>query len=146
MSRHFRDVDQIVGARLKAARGILGLSQSEVGAALGVTFQQVQKYEQARNRMSIGAFVEYCEVVDLKPGEVLESLAKTGGRRAPTLQDFTEQGYKAARLVDKFDSARDRRHIVDLLEQIARFVTLRPASERGERVCEEEASTELPAL
>lgn len=45
-------VDLIVGARLAARRQELNLTQSELAAALGVTFQQVQKYERGANRVS----------------------------------------------------------------------------------------------
>ena len=45
-------VDVYVGERVRAERIRLGLSQSELGAAIGVTFQQVQKYERGANRIS----------------------------------------------------------------------------------------------
>jgi transcriptional regulator with XRE-family HTH domain len=45
-------VDAYVGKRIKMQRRILGVSQSDLAKAIGVTFQQVQKYENGRNRVS----------------------------------------------------------------------------------------------
>jgi transcriptional regulator with XRE-family HTH domain len=47
-------VDKEVGARLKARRQILGMTQTDLGKAIGVTFQQVQKYEKGADRVSSG--------------------------------------------------------------------------------------------
>ena len=46
------EVDVLVGRRLREARLLAGLSQSQVGARIGVTFQAVQKYESGENRLS----------------------------------------------------------------------------------------------
>ena len=50
-----RPVDILVGTRIKQARHAAKVSQTELGQALGVTFQQVQKYEKGSNRVSTGA-------------------------------------------------------------------------------------------
>lgn len=47
-----RDIDVWVGARIAARRMELGLTQSDLAKALGITFQQVQKYERGTNRVS----------------------------------------------------------------------------------------------
>ena len=46
--------DGLVGARLRMRRNELGLSQSDIAKALGITFQQIQKYENGTNRISAG--------------------------------------------------------------------------------------------
>jgi transcriptional regulator with XRE-family HTH domain len=50
-----RPVDILVGTRIKQARHAAKVSQTELGQALGVSFQQVQKYENGSNRVSAGA-------------------------------------------------------------------------------------------
>jgi transcriptional regulator with XRE-family HTH domain len=50
-------VDRFVGARIRAERGQAGLTQSQLGAAVGVTFQQIQKYERGANRVSASMLV-----------------------------------------------------------------------------------------
>ena len=51
-------VDVAVGARIRTIRKSRGLSQGALGAALGLTFQQVQKYERGANRVSASKLVE----------------------------------------------------------------------------------------
>lgn len=53
-SRKANSVDLHVACRLKDRREVLGLSQADLGAALGVTFQQIQKIEYGVNRVSAG--------------------------------------------------------------------------------------------
>lgn len=49
-----QDVDRLVGARIRQARILAGISQGDVGKAIGLSFQQVQKYELGSNRVSAG--------------------------------------------------------------------------------------------
>ncbi|TWB15526.1 helix-turn-helix protein [Nitrospirillum amazonense] len=58
MTRHIHPVDKQVAARLYLRRRSLGMTQTELGAALGVTFQQVQKYEKGINRMAVSTLHE----------------------------------------------------------------------------------------
>ena len=52
------DIDQTVGARIAALRKAKGLSQTALGDAVGVTFQQIQKYEKGQNRVGAGRLLE----------------------------------------------------------------------------------------
>jgi len=56
-------VDIHVGARVKSRRLILGLSQEELAKAIGLTFQQVQKYERGTNRISVSRLVDICRTL-----------------------------------------------------------------------------------
>jgi DNA-binding transcriptional regulator YiaG len=56
-------IDKHVAQRIKAARAAAGLSQEAVGRYLGVTFQQVQKYENGRNRVSAGKLMMIAELL-----------------------------------------------------------------------------------
>ena len=55
------DIDRRVGERLRSRRLKMGLSQTELAAAAGVTFQQVQKYERGTNRISAGRIIQFVE-------------------------------------------------------------------------------------
>ena len=66
------EIDQLLGARITALRKAKGLSQTALGTALGVTFQQVQKYETGVNRVSASrlhqaAMAMGCSVGDFFP-------------------------------------------------------------------------------
>lgn len=57
------EADAAVGARIKERRILLGLSQEALGSALGLTFQQVQKYEKGMNRVAVTTAMKICEIL-----------------------------------------------------------------------------------
>jgi DNA-binding transcriptional regulator YiaG len=65
MSRVRTDVDAFVGGRIKQRRKALAMSQSALGEALGVTFQQIQKYERGHNRVGAGALYKMADALDV---------------------------------------------------------------------------------
>jgi transcriptional regulator with XRE-family HTH domain len=58
-------IDVRVGARVRLRRNMLGLSQEKLGEALGLTFQQVQKYERGTNRVSASRLYQLSRVLDV---------------------------------------------------------------------------------
>jgi transcriptional regulator with XRE-family HTH domain len=58
-------VDVHVGARMRQRRVLLGMSQSKVGDAVGLTFQQIQKYERGSNRIGSSRLYEFAKVLDV---------------------------------------------------------------------------------
>ncbi len=56
-------VDIHVGQRLKVRRSLLGLSQDKLAKAIGLTFQQIQKYEQGSNRISAGRLYQFSKIL-----------------------------------------------------------------------------------
>ena len=59
-------VDIYVGSKVKSRRLILGLSQEELATSIGLTFQQVQKYERGTNRISVSRLVDICRVLKVQ--------------------------------------------------------------------------------
>ena len=59
-------VDRHVGSRLRQIRGLRGVTQTELGEHIGVTFQQVQKYERGANRISASKLWEISRVFNVK--------------------------------------------------------------------------------
>jgi transcriptional regulator with XRE-family HTH domain len=59
-------IDVRVGGRMRDRRREIGLSQEKLGAAIGVTFQQVQKYENARNRLSASALFRVAKALGVE--------------------------------------------------------------------------------
>lgn len=57
------DIDRYVGKRLKIRRNLLGWSQEELASKIGITFQQIQKYEHGTNRISAGKLFEFAQVL-----------------------------------------------------------------------------------
>jgi len=61
------EIDVHVGYRLKRLRREKELSQSALGRAANVSFQQIQKYERGQNRISVGRLWDFCELLEVKP-------------------------------------------------------------------------------
>lgn len=96
-------IDVFVGERLKAARLTSGLSQAELGKAMNLSFQQVQKYERGTNRISASMLVRAGKAlgvpvadffpdadIDLKAGESVDIRAIRGG--AALAEHFVTMG------------------------------------------------------
>jgi transcriptional regulator with XRE-family HTH domain len=70
-------VDIHVGKRLRLRRTILGLSQEAIGNAIGVTFQQVQKYERGVNRMGSSRLFEFSKILSVPVSYFFEDMDKS---------------------------------------------------------------------
>lgn len=75
------DIDRLVGARLRERRLLLGLSQQQLAKALGITFQQVQKYENGVNRISASRLWDISRRLEV-PIEWFFGVAGANGRPA----------------------------------------------------------------
>lgn len=61
----FNKIDQNIGSRLRNRRQNLGISQQKLGQSVGVTFQQIQKYEKGTNRVSASRLYKISETLDV---------------------------------------------------------------------------------
>jgi transcriptional regulator with XRE-family HTH domain len=81
MAAHPDPVDIHVGQRLKLRRALLGMSQERLAELLGITFQQIQKYERGANRIGSSRLFQLAAVLDVPVGWFFEGLAgATRGR------------------------------------------------------------------
>jgi transcriptional regulator with XRE-family HTH domain len=69
-------VDEYIGARMRETRRALSMTQESLGELLGVTFQQVQKYEKGSNRVSAARLFEICEALDVSLASMFERKLK----------------------------------------------------------------------
>src|SRR5215217_3228063 len=76
-----------VGARLRLRRNMLGLSQQKLGEAIGLTFQQVQKYERGTSRIGASRLYELSRVLNVPVSFFFDD---TDPMRAPAMGDFAE--------------------------------------------------------
>lgn len=86
-------IDLYIGQRLRAERLAAGLSQTELGAALNVTFQQIQKYERGSNRVSASVLVKAAQALNLSVLELLppeEGVVSRGAGELVTLRGGAE--------------------------------------------------------
>nr|WP_263967516.1 helix-turn-helix transcriptional regulator [Roseomonas sp. SXEYE001]MCV4208547.1 helix-turn-helix domain-containing protein [Roseomonas sp. SXEYE001] len=83
-----------VGSRIRLRRNMLGISQGELGAALGVTFQQIQKYESGANRIGASRLFDLVQVLDVPISYFFEGMpAMVGGAIVPDTASDTPLGY-----------------------------------------------------
>jgi len=76
-------VDVHVGARFRQRRSLLGMSQTAVGDAVGLTFQQVQKYERGSNRISASRLLEFAKVLDVPISYFFDEMPTSALRGSP---------------------------------------------------------------
>ena len=67
-------LDVALGARIRERRRALRMSQAALGDAIGLTFQQIQKYESGANRVSFSMLVGIARAMDMTPAELIEGL------------------------------------------------------------------------
>lgn len=74
----FRPVDVHVGGQLRTRRKILGLSQERLGDRVGLTFQQIQKYENGANRIGASRLYEFAQILDVTVEYFFEGIDDQG--------------------------------------------------------------------
>jgi DNA-binding XRE family transcriptional regulator len=65
-------VDEYIGARMRERRLALSMSQTDLGEELGVTFQQIQKYEKGVNRVSAARLYDICKILNVSLSSMFE--------------------------------------------------------------------------
>ena len=122
-----RPVDSYVGTRIRLRRNMLGLSQTEMGLRIGVTFQQVQKYEKGVNRIGSSRLMQICRVLQVTPAWLFDgapgppaTLSAKARQMDETLAAFHADNV-APRLVAAWPNvpARVRRAMVKLMTRVA---------------------------
>ena len=122
-------IDKYVGSRVRMRRIMLGMSQEKLGEALGLTFQQVQKYEKGTNRVGASRIQQISEILQVPVSFLFEG-GPTGlaspdgfseGASPSYISDFlaTSEGLALTRAFTRIADTKLRRSIVDLVEQIA---------------------------
>jgi transcriptional regulator with XRE-family HTH domain len=117
-------IDRQIGARVRMRRLMLDVSQQQLAARLGVSFQQVQKYERGVNRIGAGRLQKIAEILQVPVSSFFEDFAKPGKKAAlPShIPDFlaSADGLALAEAFVSIRDARQRRCVVLLVEAMAR--------------------------
>jgi transcriptional regulator with XRE-family HTH domain len=123
-------IDKHVGSRVRMRRMMLSMSQEKLGDALGLTFQQVQKYEKGTNRIGASRLQQISHILQVPvafffegapnlPGQVTDGL-----REAPSpayVSDFlaTSEGLALTKAFMRIKEPKLRRRVVELVKEIA---------------------------
>ena len=117
-------VDRHIGSRVRARRLMLGMSQEKLADALGLTFQQVQKYEKGVNRIGASRLLHIAGILDVRIEFFFEGLPglRAGGFSDDSLVAEFLTRSESDRLVRGFLKLKDdeaRRKVADLVDWLA---------------------------
>ena len=115
-------VDKYVGSRVRMRRIMLGMSQEKLGEALGLTFQQIQKYEKGTNRVSCSRLYEISRILDVPVTYFFSETGDTGLEIAVAEQlDVPElkDGFRLMTAFQQIESHAIRKSVIALVETVA---------------------------
>src|ERR1700710_3152483 len=123
-------IDVHVGSRIRLRRTMLGMSQEKLGESLGITFQQIQKYEKGTNRVGASRLQNISTILNVPvsfffedaPGE--QSISPNGMAEASSsnyVVDFlsSSEGLQLNRAFVKISDSKVRRKVVELVKALA---------------------------
>jgi transcriptional regulator with XRE-family HTH domain len=132
MAKTPNPIDKHVGSRVRMRRVLLGLSQEKLGAALGLTFQQVQKYEKGTNRIGASRLQEISKTLNIAPSYFFDGAPVSGstpemggtgteGSSASFVIDFigTAEGVQLNKAFARIKNPQVRKRVIDLVSAIA---------------------------
>ncbi len=82
-----KKVDAHVGRRVRLRRTLLGMSQTALGQGVGLTFQQIQKYERGSNRIGSGRLYQFAEVLDVPVPFFFDDMTPDVAGRLPSVSE-----------------------------------------------------------
>lgn len=142
-------VDVHVGTRIRQRRSLLGLSQTTLAKAVGLTFQQIQKYERGSNRCSSSRLFEFAKVLNVSvpyffeemPASTLAGAGRSpkGGAGTPVAQEkdplIKRETLELVRAYYKIREAPVRKHIYGMMKALGKSedTTDRQPKRRGKK-------------
>lgn len=124
MTKKANTIDAQVGNRVRIRRMLIGMSQEKLGDLLGLTFQQVQKYEKGINRIGAGRLFEIAHILDVPVdffydgvGTPSHGLAEAS---APVMEFVSSnEGLQLSLAFMKIKDAKVRKRVLDLVKSLA---------------------------
>jgi transcriptional regulator with XRE-family HTH domain len=123
-------VDQHVGSRVRLRRMLLGISQERLGESIGITFQQVQKYEKGVNRIGASRLFQISKILDVPVQFFFEEAPHVDGRRPPGMAETdsealileflnSREGLELNRALVKIADPKVRKSVVNLVRSLS---------------------------
>ncbi len=120
-------IDTHVGSRIRLRRNMIGMSQERLGESLGITFQQIQKYEKGTNRVGASRLQSIASIMGVPPAFFFEDAPSMSGQ--PGFSEMPQQefsvdflnspeGIQLQRAYAKIKDAKVRRRILDLVKTL----------------------------
>ena len=120
-------IDKHVGSRVRMRRMMLSMSQEKLGDALGLTFQQVQKYEKGTNRIGASRLQQISHILQVPVSFFFEGVAASSASHPKVdstlvgVNEFltTSDGLALVKAFSQIENSKLRRRIAELAEEIA---------------------------
>ncbi|MEO8301124.1 MAG: helix-turn-helix transcriptional regulator [Rhizomicrobium sp.] len=125
-------IDIQVGSRVRIRRMLIGMSQERLGDLLGLTFQQVQKYEKGVNRIGAGRLYEVSRILNVPVDFFYEGVNEPGAGANETdgapVMDFVSsgEGLQLSLAFMKIKDAKVRKRVLDLVKSLAEEEAQKP--------------------
>jgi transcriptional regulator with XRE-family HTH domain len=121
MKKSTCQIDKEIGSRMRMRRMLIGMSQEKLGDMLGLTFQQVQKYEKGMNRVGAGRLLDIGTILQVPVTYFYEGLSidrfkVSSEDKATSLLLATTEGQRLIKAFSMIESPQLRRKLVDLIE------------------------------
>ena len=121
-------IDAQVGNRVRLRRMLVGMSQEKLGEMLGLTFQQVQKYEKGVNRIGAGRLYQVAHILGVPVSYFYEDVTERPGENlpannhaSPPVMEFLSsgEGLQLALAFMRIKEPRVRKRVIDLVKTLA---------------------------
>jgi transcriptional regulator with XRE-family HTH domain len=125
--RYANKIDEFIGEKVRNTRILLGITQSQLANKIGITFQQLQKYENGINRISAATISTLCnifntDIVDFFPAQKNSNngVANEPKKQIP-LSASNKEIVHLLELFNKIDNEQTKKRILSLVQQISKF-------------------------
>ncbi|KRB61555.1 hypothetical protein ASE04_22145 [Rhizobium sp. Root708] len=120
----FSHIDKEVGGRIRARRRVLGLSQTVLAERIGVTYQQLQKYENGKNRIGSSRLQAIAQALGTTPAELFGNIGARGGA-VPEFDQINQfvgwaEGLALNRAFARINDDKVRRSILGLITSLSK--------------------------
>jgi transcriptional regulator with XRE-family HTH domain len=119
--------DTVIGKNIRACRLARQMSQPKLGEAIGVSFQQVQKYENGTNRVESGRLVLVAQALQVPVAVLLEGVPGADRNAQAAIPGLLGQRLRHARALTLIDDTDVGRSLMLLVESVARLTARGPA-------------------
>ena len=110
------DIDRHVGERIRRRRVMLGFTQEQLGESLGISYQQIQKYETGANRVSAGRLFKISEILELNVAKLFDGLGEVREQEVPS---GSRHVIELVRAFTKISDEKVRASVMSLVRSLA---------------------------
>ena len=119
-ARRIQDTDVAIGERIRARRNQIDISQETLGGALGVSFQQIQKYEKGLNRISSGRLIQLANALQCSATDLIGGCEKGSIKSTPFSQyAASKEGVAIINAMARIPSPAVRRQLISFVESLS---------------------------